>query len=66
MFVRLTIQEATDGFRATLSQRDDDSKATIGQPETFVAKTKDEAKRRARQLARKLGLPTYRVIDKAR
>ena len=66
VFVRLTIQEANDGFRATLSRRDDDSKATIGDPETFLAKTKDEAKKRARQLARELGLPTYRVIDKAR
>ena len=66
MFVRLTIREANDGFRATLSRRDEDSKATIGDPETFVVKTKDDAKRRARQLARELGLPTYRVIDKAR
>ena len=66
MFVRLTIQEVADGFRGTLSRRDDDSKATMGHPETFVVKTKDEAKRRARELARGLGLATYRVVDKAR
>ena len=66
MFVRLTIQEAAEGFRATLSRRDDDSKAAIGDPETFVVKTKNDAKRRARELARELGLPTYGVIDKAR
>lgn len=66
MFVRLTIQEAGDGFSATLSQRDDESKATMRDPETFVVKTKDEAKRRARAMARELGLATFRVIDKAR
>ena len=66
MFVRLRIEEADDGFRATLSRRDDDSKAMMGDPETFVVKTKDEAKRRARALARELGHATYRVIDKAR
>ena len=60
------IQETGDGFRATLSRRDDDSKATLADPETFVVKTKDEAKRRARALARELGLATYRVVDKAR
>ena len=31
-----------------------------------IAKTKDEAKRRARTLARELGHSTYRVIDKAK
>jgi hypothetical protein len=64
MFVRLTIQQADTGFRATLSRRDDDSKATIGPPQTFVTETKDDAKRRARELARELGLTTYRVIDR--
>ena len=44
MFVRLTIQEATDGFRATLSRRDDDSKATIGQPETFAFTAENRAR----------------------
>ena len=65
MFVRLTIQEAGEEFRATLSQRDDESKAPVSEPETFVVKTKDEAKRRARAMARELGLATFRVIDKA-
>jgi len=62
----LRIEEADDGFRATLSRRDDDSKAMMGDPETFLVKTKDEAKRRARTLARELGHSTYRVIDKAK
>ena len=66
VFVRLRIEEADEGFRATLSRRDDDSKAMMGDPETFLVKTKDEAKRRARTLARELGHSTYRVIDKAK
>jgi hypothetical protein len=37
----------------------------VSEPETFVVKTKDEAKRRARAMARELGLATFRVIDKA-
>src|SRR5882757_3095606 len=65
VFVRLMIQEAGEEFRATLSQRDDESKAPVNEPETFVVKTKDEAKRRARAMARELGLATFRVIDKA-
>ena len=65
MFVRLTIQEAGEEFRATLSQRDDESKVPVSEPETFVVKTKDESKRRARAMARELGLATFRVIDKA-
>jgi len=41
VFVRLTIQEAGEEFRATLSQRDDESKVPVSEPETFVVKTKD-------------------------
>jgi predicted dinucleotide-binding enzyme len=64
MIVRLTIQQDGAGFRATISKRNDEGKGTIGQPETFVVSDKEEAKKRARDMARGLGLKTYRVVDR--
>jgi hypothetical protein len=64
MIVRLTIQQDGTGFRATISQRDDEGTGTIGQPEIFVVHYKEEAKKRAKDMARGLGLKTYRVVDK--
>ncbi len=64
MIVRLTIQQAGAGFRATLSKRNDQGKDTIGEPESFLVDDKDEARRRAKDLARGLGLKTYRVVDR--
>lgn len=64
MIVRLTIQQAGAGFRATLSQRDEEGSGPIGQPEIFLVADKEDAKRRAKDLARGLGLKTYRVVDK--
>ena len=62
MIVRLTIQQDGAGFRATISKRNDEG--TIGQPEIFIVSDKEEAKKRARDMARGLGLKTYRVVDR--
>jgi len=62
MIVRLTIQQDGTGFRATISKRNDEG--TIGQPEIFFVDYKEEAKKRARDTARGLGLRTYRVVDR--
>ena len=48
---------------ATISQRDDAGKVT-GRPAIFLAGTKEEAKDRAKALARTLGLKTYGIVDK--
>ena len=64
MIVRLTIDQNGAGFRAMISKRDDESKGTIGNPEIFLVHTKEEAKKRAKDLARTLGLKTYRVVDR--
>lgn len=64
MIIRLTIQQAGAAFRATLSKRDDQGNGEVGQPEIFLVTDKEEAKKRARDLARSLGLKTYRVIDR--
>ena len=62
MFVRLKMEDAREGLVATISQRDDDSKIT-GRPSIFLVGDKEEAKQRARAVARGLGLKTYRVLD---
>ena len=36
----------------------------VGVPETFLVADKEEAKKRAKDIARGLGLKTYRVLDK--
>lgn len=64
MIVRLTIQQDGTGFRAMISKRNDEGKDTIGQPEIFFVDDKEEAKKRARDMARGLGLKTYRVVDR--
>ena len=64
MIVRLTIDQDGTGFRAMISKRDDQGNGTIGAPEIFLVHTKEEAKKRAKDLARALGLKTYRVVDK--
>ena len=64
MIVRLTIQHDGTGFRATISKRNDEGKGTIGHPEIFLVDDKEEAKKRAKNMARDLGLKTYRVVDK--
>jgi hypothetical protein len=64
MIVRLTIDQDGIGFRAMISKRDDEGNGTIGTPEIFLVDSKEEAKKRAKDLARALGLKTYRVVDK--
>jgi predicted dinucleotide-binding enzyme len=64
MIIRLTIRQAGAGFRATISRREEDGKGTVGQPQTFLVNNKEEAKKRAKDLARSLGLKTYRVVDR--
>jgi hypothetical protein len=64
MIVRLTIQHDGAGFRATIAKREDQGAGIIGTPESFLVDDKEEAKKRAREMARGLGLKTYRVVDK--
>ena len=63
MFVRLKIEDTREGLVATISQRDDDGKIT-GRPSIFLVGGKEEAKQRAKAVARALGLKTYRVLDR--
>lgn len=62
MLVRLKIEDTREGLVATISQRDDEGK-TSGRPSIFLVADKEEAKQRARAVARGLGLKTYRVLD---
>ena len=66
MIVRLTIQQDGAGFRATISKREDQEHTPIGVPEIFLVDDKKEAIRRVKDVARGLGLKTYRVVDKTR
>jgi hypothetical protein len=63
MFVRLKIEDSREGLVATISQRDNDGKIT-GRPSIFLVGGKEEAKQRAKAVARALGLNTYGVVDK--
>jgi hypothetical protein len=63
MSIRLKLEDSHEGLVATISQRDDAGKVT-GSPAIFRVDTKDEAKQRAKALARTLGLKTYGIVDK--
>ena len=63
MFVRLKLEDTRHGLVATIYQRGDDGKVT-GRPSTFLVKGKEEAKEKAKAVARALGLKTYGVVDK--
>jgi hypothetical protein len=63
LFVRLKIEDTREGLVATISQRDDDGKIT-GSSSIFLVGNKEEAKQRAKAVARGLGLTTYRVMDR--
>jgi hypothetical protein len=63
MSLRLKIEDSREGLVATISQRDADGKIT-GRPSIFLVEGKDEAKQRAKAVARALGLKTYGVVDK--
>lgn len=63
VFVRLKIEDTREGLVATISQRDADGKIN-GSPSIFLVRSKEEAKQKAKALARTLGLTTYRVMDR--
>ena len=63
MSVRLKLEDTRDGLIATISQRDSAGKVT-GRPSVLLVGNKEEAKQKARALARSLGLKTYGIVDK--
>lgn len=63
MSVRLKLEDSRDGLVATISQRDDAGKV-VGHPSIFLVDSKEDAKRRAKALARSLGLKIYGIVDK--
>ena len=63
MSVRLKIEDSSEGFVATISQRDDAGQV-IGTPSVLLVGSKEEAKQQAKTLARSLGLKVYGIIDK--
>lgn len=63
MSVRLKLEDSGEGLVATISQRDDAGKV-VGHPSVTVVGSKDEAKRKAKTLARSLGLKVYGIVDK--
>ena len=63
MSVRLKLEDSSEGLMATLSERNDAGKVT-GSPSVFLAGSKEEAKQKAKALARTLGLKTYGIVDK--
>jgi hypothetical protein len=63
MSVRLKLEDSREGLVATISERNDAGKVT-GSPAIFLAGSKEEAKQRAKALARTLGLKTYGIVDK--
>jgi hypothetical protein len=63
LLLRLKIEETPDGLMATISERGEDGKSTAP-PAVFLVRDKEEARRRAKAMARALGLKTYGFVDK--
>jgi hypothetical protein len=63
MSVRLKLEDSREGLMATISQRDDAGKV-VGRPSVTMVGSKEEAKRKAKRLARSLGLKVYGIVDK--
>jgi hypothetical protein len=61
--VRLKLEDSGEGLVATISQRNDVGKV-MGAPSIFLVSDKEEAKQKAKVLARALGLKTYGIVDK--
>ena len=64
MIVRLIIEDTDAGLQATLYTRNDPGEVDSESSETFLIKSKAEARKKASDLARDHGLKTYRVLDK--
>jgi hypothetical protein len=63
VFVRLKLEDTVDGLLATISQLDQ-NKHVSGIPLVAIVADKEEAKRKAKTLARSLGCKTYGIVDK--
>ena len=63
MSLRLKLEDSSDGLVATVSQRDRAGKV-VGSPSVWLVGSKEEAKQKAKALARSLGLKVYGVVDK--
>ena len=63
MRLRLKIEETPEGLTATISKRGEDGKPTAPAA-VFRVGDREEAKRRAKAMARALGLKTYGLVDK--
>ena len=63
VFVRLKLEDTLDGLLATISQLDDQKKIS-GTPLIAIVGDKEEAKQKAKALARSLGCKTYGIVDK--
>ncbi len=63
MSVRLKLEDGGEGMVATISQRNDAGKV-VGRPSISVVGSKEEAKQKAKTLARSLGLKVYGIVDK--
>ena len=65
MFVRLKLEDSVDGLLATISQFDDNKKIR-GAPSISLVGDREEATRKAKALARRLGCKTYGIVDKTK
>lgn len=63
MSVRLKLEDSREGMLATISERNDSGKV-VGHPSVCLVASKDEAKQKAKALARSLGLKVYGIVDK--
>lgn len=63
MTVRLKLEDSREGLVATISQRDEAGKV-VGRPSICLVGSKEEAKQKAKMLARSLGLKVYGIVDK--
>jgi hypothetical protein len=64
MSIRLKLEDSREGLVATISQRDDAGKV-VGRSVSVVG-SKEEAKKKAKTLARSLGLKVYGIVDKTK
>jgi len=65
VIVRLKLEDTDEGLRATLSTQNDPGEDESSSSEVFLVESKIEARKKARELARRHGVKTFRVLDKA-